>query len=623
MDKYKMKRFIPYILIIAIAGIGILGPIGASRAHAGIFDLNVPKLAADLGSGILTLVSQVVAISQLFLDASIKYSIEDFAKGSQSVVEEGWKICRDFVNLFFIFILLYIAIATILQLSGYGIKDLLVKVILIALLVNFSLLITRVIIDSSNVVAMEFYTTITTKIKPVDQQGQPVNTTGPISLSAALVRGINPQSLFKIDENNVGILKPEKGKEATLTQIFIITVMGSILFLILAFVLFAAGIFFLIRIAILMLLMMLAPLAFMGMILPKTQGNAKQWWEQLFCQSFFAPVYLFLLYLVIKIVSSGFLLNDLNTMNTETFSGALGSPTGDNVKLILNFAILIILTIATLTVSKKMGCQVGSFVQEWGKTLKKKAQGYAGKVIKRGGQRAVGAAAEGMLKNEKVMAIANRIPLATRGLARASSWQEKQKIEKKKEYEKTYKGYSDAGLAAMAKREKFGATEIGLETVGQGPRLTEPKMKVIQELVKKKEQDAKKKALKAERTEFDETRMKQIEEELKKAGEIESGKTKNREEAMEDELIKLEAKINGLQGDNSDQAKEERIEFFIQKHKLQKSLKNLEKLRNEKETIKDRQEQRIEREELGSKIAEIDKKAGAKPEEKKEEKKAA
>ncbi|MFH1325914.1 MAG: hypothetical protein ABIH48_00400, partial [Candidatus Falkowbacteria bacterium] len=444
-----MKRLIPYILIIAIAGIGILGPIGAQKASAwNPFTIDVPQLAADLGAGILTLVSQVVVISQLFLDASIKYSIQDFAAGGLGVVEEGWKICRDFVNLFFIFILLYIAIATILQLSGYGIKDLLVKVVLIALLVNFSLLITKVIIDSSNVLAMEFYTTITTKIKPIDQHGNPISTTGPISLSEALVRGINPQSLFKIDGDNVGILKPEKGKEATLMQIFIITVMGSILFLIIAFVFFAAGIFFLIRIAILMLLMMLAPLAFVGMILPKTQGNAKQWWEQLFCQSFFAPVYLFLLYLVIKIVSSGFILKDLN-LDTETFSAALGSPSSANVKLILNFAILIILTIATLTVSKKMGCQVGSFVQEWGKTLKKKAQGYAGKVIKRGGQRAVGAAAEGMLKNEKVMAIANRLPFATRGLAKASSWQEKQKAEKKKEYEKTYKGYSDAGLAAM------------------------------------------------------------------------------------------------------------------------------------------------------------------------------
>lgn len=321
------------------------------------------------------------------------------------------------------------------------------------------------------------------------------------------------------------------------------------------------------------------------------------------------------------IVSSGFLLNNLKADNA-TFGTAFGTPDNANVKLILNFVILTVLLIATLTVSKKMGCQVGSFVQEWGKSIKKKAQGYAGKVIKRGGQRVVGAAAEGMLKNEKVMAIANRIPLATRGLARASSWQEKQKAEKKKEYEKTYKGYSNAGLAAMAKREKFGATEIGLETVGQGPRITEDKKKVLQGIIDKKREDDKKKDLVKEENK----RLEEIKSELEKIEAKMPGITTDKREEYETKIVEKDSDIMKYQGDKSDEATKMRTGFLIEKDKMEKTLKKIDNFNKEMKEIREKKEKRREAEGLEERIGKIEKsaqeKAGAKPEEKKEEKAA-
>jgi len=48
-------------------------------------------------------------------------------------------VVRDFVNIFFIFVLLYIAFATILSLHGFKTKEMIINVIIIGLLMNFSL----------------------------------------------------------------------------------------------------------------------------------------------------------------------------------------------------------------------------------------------------------------------------------------------------------------------------------------------------------------------------------------------------------------------------------------------------------------------------------------------------
>src|SRR3989344_684841 len=73
----------------------------------------------------------------------------------------GWGITRDVANIFFIFILLIIAIATILRLESYGAKQLLPKLIILALLINFSLVIATTIVDASNVLALTFISRIT------------------------------------------------------------------------------------------------------------------------------------------------------------------------------------------------------------------------------------------------------------------------------------------------------------------------------------------------------------------------------------------------------------------------------------------------------------------------------
>src|SRR3989338_8061375 len=119
------------------------------------------------------------------------------------VVDIGWKFFRDLANVFFIFILLWIALSTILGLNSGKTKELIVHLVVVALLMNFSLFITKTIIDGSNIIALHFYNLI------VNSQTTGANQimTPQGSMSGAFMEGLKIQTLY--DSRAIG----EPGKE--------------------------------------------------------------------------------------------------------------------------------------------------------------------------------------------------------------------------------------------------------------------------------------------------------------------------------------------------------------------------------------------------------------------------
>lgn len=77
--------------------------------------------------------------------------------GKDSFIQSGWPVVRDISNIFFVFILLWIALATIFDIETYSAKTLLPKFIISALLINFSLPIAVFIISLSNQVGEIFF----------------------------------------------------------------------------------------------------------------------------------------------------------------------------------------------------------------------------------------------------------------------------------------------------------------------------------------------------------------------------------------------------------------------------------------------------------------------------------
>lgn len=75
-----------------------------------------------------------------------------------AVVESGWRIIRDIVNMFFIVVLLVSAFATIIgyDSSSFNYKNVLPKLLLMAVLINFSKTLIQLLIDFSQVVMLTF-----------------------------------------------------------------------------------------------------------------------------------------------------------------------------------------------------------------------------------------------------------------------------------------------------------------------------------------------------------------------------------------------------------------------------------------------------------------------------------
>ncbi len=448
-----MKKYLPYILI----SIAVLAP---SLVFAGWLNSPVDELLAFLGNMALGVCSWVLFVAAKVFDYAIAISINNSALTAPgSLVDTGWTISRDLANIFFIFILVYIGIATILRIGGYGAKELLVKLILIAIFVNFSLIIAQTIVNATDLLANQFYNAIqtpeTTTIKTTAGKTTKVN-----SISAVFAQGLKPQTIYSVEKTEFG---KSGERKTTARQIVIISVFGCVITLIAAFVLFAGGIIFVIRSITLQLLMVLAPLAFIAMILPKTNQYAKEWWTHLLNQSILAPAFLFMFYLTAKIINDGFYKNLLDTKES-TFAGIfLSADSSPHIALIIQFITLIILLLGTLTVARKIGGVSAGMGINFATWTRKKAQGYAGRISRR----AAGEVVSRYVPPEgRVAAQLRKIPFAAKATANITA-ANRAKISKiKKGYEK----YTAPELKNM-----MATTTVGFNRAAITQRLAELK----------------------------------------------------------------------------------------------------------------------------------------------------
>ncbi|MDP2788699.1 MAG: hypothetical protein Q8O46_01425 [bacterium] len=216
-----------------------------------------------------------------------------------------WTIVRDFANIFFILILLYAAIKIILELGHGDGKKIVASVIVIALLVNFSLFFTKVVIDSSNIVALIFYNKIDTTNTKYTPTGGTTNTTEK-DMAGALVSRFNPNELFsgKVFET---IKKDPNNKDGLgfFLKVAIMILYGLIAYA-LVYAFFMVGLAMFGRMLNLMMLMIVSPLAFVTKSVPKMSGintiGFDSWLKKLLETSFMAAVFMFIVYIISEIL---------------------------------------------------------------------------------------------------------------------------------------------------------------------------------------------------------------------------------------------------------------------------------------------------------------------------------
>lgn len=393
-------------------------------------------------------------------------------------VQVGWKITSGVANMFFILILLWVAIATIFDFDPYTARSLLPRLIIMALLINFSLPIGRAFISLSNGIASVFLNAIHTNLGSVTPDGQRVS-----GFSGGIAKIFNPEAIITtINNEYLQMSKEEAAKilqEAKVTvanpftlgltvinwdakecddyvrgfflpgtaaaswigsfvlrstyqecltflsslrgahatalaaydpdhaklAVLSMSLVGKAVALPVAiFVLFAGGIFLLVRLIALIIVLILGPIVFLLHILPATQQAWSRWWEALIKWSFFFPAFLFFLFI------SLFIYNGIGKATLITLKASqAGVPSYG--ALLVNYFIAAALMVGSLIIAQHMGVTFASAVTGWGKKMGK----GVGKWTANRGWKYAGKAT-GAAMGTRVGAAAARIPVLGAGV---------------------------------------------------------------------------------------------------------------------------------------------------------------------------------------------------------------
>lgn len=299
-----------------------------------------------------------------------------------TAIDVAWSILRDIANVFLVFITLFMGIATILGISSYGYKQLFWRIIVAALFVNFSLFFTTIVIDVSNIAAINLYaglagsanidagcaTTAGASADPCIKGG----------VSGAIMNGAKLTSAFDavtLTAGGNGITHSDN--DDVHWNIILASFMNGILFIILAFVYGAAAILLVTRFVVLIILMILSPIAFVAII---TRVGGRKWWSMVLGQSLFAPAFFLMLLISIQIIATlaSPAVNFLGVINSSV-AAATGDVTA--MSIFLNYAVVIGFIIVSLVVARSMGAYGSQAIIKTGQNWSRRAGMAAGATV--------------------------------------------------------------------------------------------------------------------------------------------------------------------------------------------------------------------------------------------------
>lgn len=247
-------------------------------------------------------------------------------------IQYAWQVVRDLANIAIVAALIAIAISTILQIEKYNANKLLARIIIAAILVNFSYFFAGAIIDSSNYLATQIYNNVVCGAQTTNCGGSNV---------VVRFEALEPTKTLEDTWNNwAGTFTNSQNGPATQ----LLTRVGMLIMVLIAIFVFLSAIALLLgRFVALIFLLITSPVGIAGGAIPGVQKYAGEWWEILIAQAFFAPVFFLLI---------GFSLRILESSKT-----ALSDSSG--VGTILTFIIAAVFMLASLRAAKQMS-EIGS-----------------------------------------------------------------------------------------------------------------------------------------------------------------------------------------------------------------------------------------------------------------------
>src|SRR3989344_4121230 len=288
------------------------------------------------------LASAILTFSAVFFNALVALGLSSKLIADSTFITAAWAVVRDLSNVFFILVLLYLAFQTILGLGSHsGPKKMIAQVIIMALLINFSMFFTKVVIDSANILALVFYNKINVETR-IDGVARPYTSSVSAGktvvvekdISGGMVQAFNPANSLTWTNFFEKARTPGIGgtgatnSDGLLERVppgmmMLITLVSGTVMLFAAYAFLVAGMSFLGRLIELWVLIIFSPFAFMSSTLP-ILGKVPEvgwdtWLKKLISVSFMAPIFMFFMYLIFKVVNAkpfGNLITDQGPLQT-------------------------------------------------------------------------------------------------------------------------------------------------------------------------------------------------------------------------------------------------------------------------------------------------------------------
>ncbi len=303
-------------------------------------------------------------------------------------VVNGWVMVRDVCNMFFILIVLVIAFATILRIEKFSVKQLLKKVILAAILINFSKTICGLLIDAASVVMMTF-------VNGFKDMGGP-GITQILGIDKMLqITGLGSDSL----QGQAVLSGAQAGLDKSRAVEFWDVILGyslALVYMLVALVtLLAMFGTLVVRMIFLWIYIIISPLAYIASILPSTNSMSSKWWSNFTSYVMTGPLLAFFIWLSLSTLMSISSSNPMNVSYTMMGAKVENGVTGSGITVIgstdflIGYVVAIGLLIGGLIVSKDYGGAIGGAAgagfngikkgANWAKKTAMKPVKYAGK----------------------------------------------------------------------------------------------------------------------------------------------------------------------------------------------------------------------------------------------------
>lgn len=286
---------------------------------------------------------------------------------NSSAVTVGWVMVRDMTNMGFVVVLLIIAFGTILGLEHYEWKKMLVKLVMAAILVNFSRTICGVFIDIAQVVMVTFVNGI------------------------AATAGGNLIQMFNLDK--IRELSSSADQASFNTLNFFVAAVMSLVFSVIVMLTMAVFLAMLVaRMVVLWVLIVLSPLAFVLSILPQTESYASEWWHEFGANIITGPVLLFFVWLAFVTAGNGRVNEEITSASNNSVAASTnaeatqvaGTTSGIGAAMGWDNMANFIIAVGMLIVGSRAASKLGGVGGEWAGSaveMGKKVGMYAGGIM--------------------------------------------------------------------------------------------------------------------------------------------------------------------------------------------------------------------------------------------------